>query len=246
MIDIDANLARLNERIAAAAARAGRAPEEITLLAVTKTLPAERIRESLSAGLREFGENRVQEAEPKIRWFQERDIQLKWHMVGHLQRNKARAAIHLFDMIDSVDSLRLAREISRRSEAAEIIMPVLLEVNVSGEASKYGFLVQEGKREQEDLLLSAVEEIAVLPNLELQGLMTMAPFGAREEVLRSCFGRLRSLLDTLKASFGDIDWRHLSMGMTDDFEVAIEEGATMIRVGRAIFGERKDRREDKT
>jgi pyridoxal phosphate enzyme (YggS family) len=246
MIDIDANLARLNERIAAAAARAGRAPEEITLLAVTKTLPAERIRESLSAGLREFGENRVQEAEPKIRWFQERDIQLKWHMVGHLQRNKARAAIHLFDMIDSVDSLRLAREISRRSEAAEIIMPVLLEVNVSGEASKYGFVVQEGKREQEDLLLSAVEEIAVLPNLELQGLMTMAPFGAREEVLRSCFGRLRSLLDTLKASFGDIDWRHLSMGMTDDFEVAIEEGATMIRVGRAIFGERKDRREDKT
>lgn len=246
MIDIDANLARLNERIAAAAARAGRAPEEITLLAVTKTLPAERIRESLSAGLREFGENRVQEAEPKIRWFQERDIQLKWHMVGHLQRNKARAAIHLFDMIDSVDSLRLAREISRRSEAAEIIMPVLLEVNVSGEASKYGFVVQEGKREQEDLLLSAVEEIAVLPNLELQGLMTMAPFGAREEVLRSCFGRLRSLLDTLKASFGDIDWRHLSMGMTDDFEVAIEEGATMIRVGRAIFGERQDRWEDKT
>lgn len=246
MIDIDANLARLNERIAAAAARAGRAPEEITLLAVTKTLPAERIRESLSAGLRQFGENRVKEAEPKIRWFQERDIALKWHMVGHLQRNKARAAIHLFDMIDSVDSLRLAREISRRCEAAEIIMPVLLEVNVSGEASKYGFLVQEGKREQEDLLLSAVEEIAVLPNLELQGLMTMAPFGAREEVLRSCFGRLRSLLDTLKGSFGDIDWRHLSMGMTDDFEVAIEEGATMIRVGRAIFGERKDRWEDKT
>ncbi len=240
MRDINSNLARLKERIAAAAIRAGREPEEITLVAITKTFPPQTIEEAFAAGLREFGENRVQEAELKIKWLRERDVLLKWHMVGHLQRNKAKKAIHLFDIIHSVDSVRLAREISRRCEMAQITMPVLLEINISGEATKYGFRVEESKNEQEEQFLRAVEEVAALPNLDLQGLMTMAPVGAPEGVLRSCFSRLRSLLSKLKDKFPENAWRHLSMGMTDDFEIAIEEGATILRVGRAIFGERKD------
>ncbi len=240
MTDINSNLARLKERIAAAAARAGRETGEITLVAITKTFPPQAIEEALSIGLREFGENRVQEAEQKIEWFRERDIPLKWHMVGHLQRNKVKKAVRLFDIIHSVDSIRLAREISHRSAIAEITMPVLLEVDVSGEASKYGFRADESKDEQQEQFLRAVEKMASLPNLDLQGLMTMAPFGAPEEVLRSCFSRLRSLLSQVKEKFPEKAWHHLSMGMTDDFEVAIEEGATIIRVGRAIFGERKD------
>jgi len=240
MRDINSNLARLKERIAAAATRAGREPEEITLVAITKTFPPETIEEAFAAGLRQFGENRVQEAEPKINWLRERDVLLKWHMVGHLQRNKAKKAIGLFDIIHSVDSVRLAHEISRRCERAKITMPVLLEMNVSGEASKYGFPVEESKGEEEEQFLHAVEEMTTLPNLDLQGLMTMAPFGAPEGVLRSCFSRLRSLLSKVKEKFPENAWRHLSMGMTDDFEIAIEEGATIIRVGRAIFGERKD------
>lgn len=240
MTDIESNLARLNERIAAAATRAGREPAEITLVAVTKTFPPHMIEEAWVSGLREFGENRLQEAEPKIEWFRERHIPLKWHMVGHLQRNKVKKAVHLFDMIHSVDSIRLAREISRRCAMAEITMPVLLELNVSGEASKHGFPVEEAEDEQEQEFLHCVGEITDLPRLDLQGLMTMAPFGAREDVLRSCFSRLRSLLSRLKEKFPEQGWRHLSMGMTDDFDVAIEEGATIIRVGRAIFGERKD------
>lgn len=240
MRDINSNLARLKERIAAAATSAGREPEEITLVAITKTFPPQTIEEALATGLREFGENRVQEAEQKIKWFRERDIPLKWHMVGHLQRNKVKKAIGLFDIIHSVDSVRLSREISHRCEMAQMTMPVLLEINVSGEANKYGFRVEESKDEQEEQFLRAVEEMTTLPNLDLQGLMTMAPFGAPEEVLRSCFNSLRSLLSQVKEKFPEKGWRHLSMGMTDDFEVAIEEGATILRVGRAIFGERKD------
>jgi len=245
MTDINSNLARLRQRISAAAARAGREPEEITLVPVTKTFPPQTIEEALSAGLREFGENRIQEAEPKIRWFRERGVHLKWHMVGHLQRNKAKKAIQLFDIVHSVDSVRLAHEISRRCARAKITIPILLEVNVSGEASKYGFRVEEARREEEEQFFHAVEEITSLPNLDLQGLMTMAPFGAPEEEVRSCFRSLSSLFSKLKENFPQKGWQHLSMGMTDDFEVAIEEGATIIRVGRAIFGERKDYQEDK-
>lgn len=240
MTDIKANLARLQERMAAAATRVGREPEEIGLIVVTKTFPPQRIEEAWNAGLEQFGENRVQEAEPKIRWCRDRNMHLTWHMVGHLQRNKVKRAIHLFDTVHSVDSLRLAREISRRCSVAETSMTILLEANVSGEASKHGFLVQEANTDQERQFIDTVEQIAALPNLDLQGLMTMAPFGVPEEVLRPCFRRLNSLLNKLKEDFPETQWRHLSMGMTDDFEVAIEEGATMIRVGRAIFGERTD------
>jgi pyridoxal phosphate enzyme (YggS family) len=240
MADIEGNIARLNERISRAAERAGRRPDEITMVAVTKTFPPERIQEAWDAGLREFGENRVQEAEPKVLWFRERERKLKWHMVGHLQRNKVRKAIELFDMVHSVDSLRLAKELSRRCQSAQVTMPVLLEVNVSGEASKYGFPVYERDDEQFKVFLIIVEEIVSLSNLDPQGLMTIAPFGASEEVLRSCFRRVRSLLDELEQRFPEQPWQHLSMGMTDDFEVAIEEGATIIRIGRAIFGARND------
>ncbi len=240
MRDIKGNLAKLRERVAAAATRAGRVPEEVTLVAVTKTFPPRIIEEAFATGLREFGENRVQEAEPKIKWLRERDIPLRWHMVGHLQRNKVKKAIYLFDIIHSVDSIRLAREISSRSAVAKKTMPVLLEMNVSGEISKYGFPLGRREDEHQERFFHAAEEISSLPNLDLQGLMTMAPFGAPEEVLRSCFSRLRTLLSKLKEMFPEKGWLHLSMGMTDDFEVAIEEGATMIRVGRAIFGERKE------
>jgi pyridoxal phosphate enzyme (YggS family) len=240
MTEVSSNVAVLNERIASAAVRAGRRPEEITLVAVTKTFPPERIREAWEAGLRVFGENRVQEAEPKILWSREEVLGFDWHMVGHLQRNKVKKAIQLFDTIESVDSLRLAREIEQRCRAASVIMPLLLEVNVTGEASKHGFAVYEDGGQQVDDFVSAVQQIVAMPSIELQGLMTVAPFGAPEEELRSCFRRVRLLQDRLRAQFPNHHWQHLSMGMTDDFEVAIEEGATVIRIGRAIFGKRSN------
>ncbi len=240
MTDIERNIAGLNERISRAAARAGRSADEITLVAVTKTFAPELVQEAWDTGLREFGENRVQEAEPKVLWFRERGIPLNWHMVGHLQRNKVKTAIDLFDVVQSVDSLRLARELSRRSAAVGLTLPVLLEVNVSGEASKHGFPVREDDASQLEGFLAAVAEIAELPNLDPQGLMTIAPFEASEEVLRSCFRRLRELLGQLRERYPEQHWQHLSMGMTDDFEIAIEEGATIIRIGRAIFGARDD------
>jgi pyridoxal phosphate enzyme (YggS family) len=239
MIDVENNIAMLNERIFRAADRAGRSPAEITLVAVTKTVPAERIAEAWGAGLRDFGENRLQEAEPKILWTRERGLGLNWHMVGHLQRNKVKKAIQLFDVIHSVDSLPLAHEMSQRcAQAKAVRLPILLEVNVSGEASKYGFAVHEGDGRVLDGFLTTVQEIVALRHLELQGLMTVAPLGAPEDELRSCFRRLRLLLNRLQAQLPNQDLQHLSMGMTDDFEVAIEEGATILRIGRAIFGER--------
>jgi pyridoxal phosphate enzyme (YggS family) len=238
--DIRANLAELNERISRAAARAGRKPDEITLVGVTKTFPPESIEEAWEAGLREFGENRVQEAESKIRWSREKNLGLTWHMVGHLQRNKAKLATGLFDMIQSVDSLRLAREISKRCDAADINMPVLLEVNVSGEESKHGFPAHGRNERQVEEFFIAVRQIVSLLSLDPQGLMTIAPFEATEKELRSCFSHVRLLLDELRDEFPERHWRHLSMGMTDDFEIAVEEGATIIRLGRAIFGPRKD------
>ncbi len=240
MTDIRGNIARLNERIAAAAMSAGREPDEVTLVAVTKTVPARVIAEAWDGGLREFGENQVQEAESKVLWSGETRMNLKWHMVGHLQRNKVKKATQLFDMIQSVDSVRLAQEISRRCRAAQTSIPILLEVNVTGESSKYGFLAAEEEGGQEERLVRVVEEIVALPHLEPQGLMTIAPFEAPEQILRSCFGRLRRLLDRLRGEFPAHNWQHLSMGMTDDFEVAIAEGATIVRIGRAIFGERRD------
>lgn len=212
------NLARVRERIAIACQKAGRLPEEITLVAVTKGVGPEKILEACSLGIRHLGENRVQEAQGKLSALRQLDI--TWHMVGHLQTNKVKLALELFHTIDSVDSLPLAQALSRRATAP---FPVLLEVNVSGEATKFGFTPHALPR--------ALEEIARLPNLEVRGLMTVAPLVEDPEEVRPLFARLQQLARALGL-------KELSMGMSDDFEVAVEEGATQLRLGRAIFGPR--------
>jgi pyridoxal phosphate enzyme (YggS family) len=217
---IEQNVRYVERSIAGACERAGRSPDDVTLIAVTKTIGIPAIEAAFNAGIRNFGENRVQEAQPKIEQLASLRPSLIWHMVGHLQTNKAKTAVDIFDIIHSVDSLRLAETLSQRSQSK---LPVLIEVNVSGEATKSGFLLPEADE--------AVKRIGRLPNIEVEGLMTIAPWGSDAEEVRPIFRRLRQLGDALGL-------RHLSMGMTDDFEVAIEEGATLVRIGRAIFGER--------
>jgi pyridoxal phosphate enzyme (YggS family) len=234
MNGLEANLQSVRERIAAAAMRAGRDPAEITLVAVTKTQSPTMIRAALHLGLRHFGENRVEEAETKV---VELPGDLAWHMIGHIQSRKAKRVVHLFEMVHSVDSVKLARRLDRASEGRPHPLPVLLECNVSGEEAKYGFKADNWTESsaQRQALLDDVEKIVALPNLQVQGLMTMAPIVADPEQARPVFVRLRQLRDELAAAFTQTDWRQLSMGMTDDFEVAVEEGATLVRVGRAIF-----------
>ena len=216
-MDIEANVREVQRRIAGACERSGRSPSEITLVAVAKGFETSAIRAAFDCGIRHFGENRVQEAEGKIGQLSDLGPEVAWHMVGHLQSNKARTAAEIFDIIHSVDSIRLAGVLSRRAEKT---LPVLLQVNVSGEAPKSGFSVDEVAR--------AVDEVRRLANLEVIGLMTIAPLVANSEDVRPVFRKLGGLRDSLGLE-------HLSMGMTDDFEVAIEEGATMLRIGRAIF-----------
>jgi pyridoxal phosphate enzyme (YggS family) len=212
----------IEQRVAAAADRGGRSPTEITLIGVTKTVGPEVVRQAFQAGMRHFGESRIQEAREKIAGLSALKPRPSWHMVGHLQTNKAKMATDLFDVIHSVDSIRLAEAISQH---AGHNVPILVEVNVSGEASKYGFGPDE--------VSPVIEQVAHLPHLEVSGLMTVAPYTDDPEEVRPVFRRLRELRDSMGLE-------HLSMGMTDDFEVAIEEGATMVRIGRAIFGERED------
>ncbi len=209
-------------RIAEACRRSGRSPDDVTLVAVTKGFPAEAVREGAAAGLRHFGENRVQEAQTKLPLLVGLSPRPTWHMVGHLQTNKVKTALGLFDIIHSVDSLHLAEAISRRAPQS-VRVPVLLEVNVAGEAAKYGFSPEE--------LPAQAEAVRRLPGLDVRGLMTVAPLTESPEEVRPLFRRLRGLAEPLGL-------RELSMGMTDDFEVAVEEGATIVRIGRAIFGER--------
>jgi len=234
MNGLEHNLRSVQERIAAAAARVGRDPAEITLVAVTKTQSPTIIRAAYQLGLREFGENRVEEAETKQ---PELPDDIAWHMIGHVQSRKAGRVASLFKVVHSVDSIKLARRLDRACEGRIYPLPVLLECNVSGEEAKYGFAAD--RWEQDDVrrsaLWSAVDEMVALPNLVVQGLMTMAPIVADPEQARPVFIRLRRLRDALAKNFDRADWSQLSMGMTDDFEVAVEEGATMIRVGRAIF-----------
>jgi len=220
-VSIEANIEEVQGCIARACERSHRLPEEITLVAITKGVDVSAIRAAFDCGIRNFGENRVQEAEGKIAQLADLKPAVAWHMVGHLQSNKAKTAVELFDIIHSVDSVRLAEILSRRAERT---LSVLLEVNVSGEATKGGFSVAG--------IAAAVNEIRQLPNLKTMGLMTVAPFVADPEEIRPVFRKLRELRDSLEL-------KHLSMGMTDDFEVAIEEGASMLRIGRAIFGERR-------
>ena len=220
-MNIEANLQEVQRRIARACERSHRSPEDIMLVAVIKGVEAQAIRAAFDFGIRDFGENRVQEAEDKIAQLSDLKPEVTWHMVGHLQSNKAKAAVDLFDIIHSVDSMKLAKILSRRVEKR---FPVLLQVNVSEEATKGGFAANEVE--------SAVEKIGHLPNLEMMGLMTIAPLVADVEKARPVFRKLREMRDSLGLE-------HLSMGMTDDFEVAVEEGATVLRVGRAIFGDRR-------
>jgi pyridoxal phosphate enzyme (YggS family) len=220
---------RLHEvqgRIIAACARAGRDSRAVTLMAVTKGQPPEAVRAAAELGLTLFGENRVQEAKAKIGLCPSR---LRWHMIGHLQTNKARDAVHFFEMIQSVDSLRLAEEVQRCAEKSAKRMAVLLEVNVAGEASKFGYAPSQ--------LLAELPQLNALTRLEIHGLMTMAPWTPEPEKVRPVFRRLRELKGQCEQVLG-APMTHLSMGMSSDFEVAVEEGATLVRIGTALFGER--------
>jgi len=226
MSSVAENLERVRERIAQAATKAGRAVDEIELVAITKTHDAERVREAIEAGQILFGESRVQEARVKI---PELPSNLRWHFVGHLQKNKIRHALPLFELIHSVDSLSLAQEINRIAEEEGMHPRVLLEVNVAGEGSKFGF--------PPDKLRQDMEALLALPRLSIEGLMTIPPLAKEAEASRGYFVDLRKLRDRLETEF-QMKLPHLSMGMTNDFPVAVEEGATLARVGTAIFGER--------
>jgi len=227
-------LRSVQDRIGAAAGRAGRDPAEITLVAVTKTQSPGVIQATYELGVGHFGENRVEEAETKVG---DLPADITWHMIGHIQSRKVRHVRSLFHVVHSVDSVKLARRLDRFGQKGKPPMPVFLECNVSGEQSKYGFEASRWQcdADQRDWLWAAVGEIVGLPNLEVQGLMTMAPIVADPEQARPVFVALRELRDALASDFAQSDFRFLSMGMTDDFEVAIEEGATHVRVGRAIF-----------
>lgn len=226
-MSISDNWSRLQAKVAAAAERAGRRPEDITIIAVSKTFPAHVVKEAYEAGLRTFGENRVQEALEKI---PEIPTDASWHLVGHLQTNKARSAAGRFALIHSVDSVHLARELDRQAARRGMRQGILLQVNMAGEETKSGF--------EPALVRDAAAEIAGLKNLEVRGLMTIGPLTTQPESVRWVFRELRQLSDKVQENLPGLPLGELSMGMTGDFETAIEEGATLIRVGRAIFGER--------
>jgi pyridoxal phosphate enzyme (YggS family) len=232
--DLEANLRNVYSRVAAAAGRAGRAPAGITLVAVTKTQSLEVIRAAYDLGLRDFGENRVEEAEGRVHDLPD---DITWHMIGHIQSRKAARVAPIFQFVHSVDSVKLARRLDHACSNSAEPLPVLLELNVTGEGSKYGFAADRWFTDggQRTLQLRSIREITTLPNLRVCGLMTMAPIVTDSEEARPAFAHLRRVREDLAQAFPRIDWLHLSMGMTDDFEVAIEEGATLVRVGRAIF-----------
>lgn len=226
MSSIAENLERVREQIAAAAQKAGRSVDDIELVAVSKTHDAERVREAVEAGQPLFGESKIQEARAKI---PELSSNLRWHFIGHLQKNKIRHALPLFELFHGVDSLDLARNMNRIAEEGGSHPRVLLEINVAGEGSKFGFKPDQARRDMESLL--------ELPRLSVEGVMTIPPLAAEAEASRPFFVQLRELRDQLEAEF-KITLPRLSMGMTNDFTVAVEEGATLVRVGTAIFGER--------
>ncbi len=226
MAVIKNNLEIINEKIKKAALKANRHPEEIKLVAVTKTATIEQIKDALSAGVKIIGENKVQEAKEK---YQILTTDIEWHLVGHLQTNKVKYAIEIFDCIQSMDSIKLAKEIDRRSLQFGKITNVLVEVNVSGEETKYGIKPEEVK--------PFLKEISKFSRIRVRGLMTIAPIGEVKEEVRPYFRKLRELFKEIKSkNIKNVKMDYLSMGMTDDFEVAIEEGANMVRIGRGIFG----------
>ena len=231
-MSIAENIARVREQIDAAARLAARNPEQITLMAVSKTVPPERIREACAAGIRWFGENRVAEFRAKLDAIGDRN-QARWHMIGHLQSNKARRAVELFDGVDSVDSLRLAHKLNQAAAELGKKLAVLIEINIAGEASKNGLAPDSSEF---DDLLSAAPELA---SLDFQGLMTVPPYSEDPEDSRPYFRKMRELFDGIgRRRAASIPMNVLSMGMSHDFQVALEEGATCVRLGTAIFGER--------
>ncbi|MGD0022067.1 MAG: YggS family pyridoxal phosphate-dependent enzyme [Smithellaceae bacterium] len=228
-INIADNINTIKQRIVFAATGCGRDPNSIKLLAVTKTIPTEYIIKAIDAGITMLGENYVQEAKDKIAAIGSR---ARWHMIGHLQTNKAKYAVTLFDYVHSVDRLELAQELDKRAGLINRKLNVLIEVNVSGEESKSGIPAADAS--------ALIKQIASLENLVVRGLMTMAPYSHNPENARPYFFALRYLRDNISCQqIPGIQMEELSMGMTDDFEVAIEEGATIVRIGRAIFGKRK-------
>ena len=225
---IQENIAFVEQNIKEACKRVNRNPEEVTLIAVSKTKPLSDIEEAIAYGMREFGENKVQELMDKI---PKVSTPVHWHLIGHLQTNKVKYIVDQGLLIHSVDSVKLAREIQKEAEKKQVECDVLLEVNIAGEESKFGFSPEE--------VLSAVQEIATMPRVHIQGLMTIAPFVENPEENRSIFANLHKLLLDIKTrNIDNVNMSVLSMGMTNDYEIAIEEGATMVRVGTAIFGTR--------
>lgn len=232
MSDIASNLFKVQETIRKAALKVGREPKDIKLVAVTKTVDPSKIKEAIKAGVTIVGENYVQEAKEKIAQI---DHDIQWHMIGHLQTNKAKHAVKLFDMIQSVDSLRLAEELNKQAKRLGTVVKILIQVNVSGEESKFGVSPQG--------IHSLISQISnKMENLSIQGLMTMPPYFHDPERTRPYFRALRELRDRIVSSeIRNVTLGELSMGISNDYEMAIEEGATIVRIGTAIFGERKDK-----
>lgn len=228
MIDIAANYSQVRDNVAAAAHRCGRRPEEVTIVCVTKTKGPDSVQAALAAGATDIGENRVQEAQQKIAAVSQ---PVRWHLIGHLQRNKAKVAVPLFTLIHSLDSVPLAQELHRQGEQRDIVVRTLIEVNLGKEPAKSGIV--------EEQIATLLEAVTALPHLRVEGLMAIPPTATDAEGARPYFRRLARLRETYaRFPTANIELRALSMGMTDDYPVAIEEGATLVRIGRAIFGER--------
>lgn len=218
------------ERIHRACDRSGRDPRGVRLVAVSKTVPSERVRQAVEAGVQILGENYIQETRHK--YDELSDLSVSWHFIGHLQRNKAKYAVRMFDLIHSLDSLKLARELDRQAARRQRVQPVLIQVNISREESKSGIATEE--------IETLVREVAALEHIRLQGLMTMPPFFDQPERARPYFRKLSQLARHIaELGIPDVSMQELSMGMSGDFEVAVEEGATLVRVGTAIFGARQ-------
>jgi PLP dependent protein len=228
-VDIAFNINKIRQRIAASAAKCNRSPDSIKLLAVTKTVPPFAVEQAINAGITALGENYVQEAKEKIAVIEKR---VEWHMIGYLQTNKAKYAVNLFDYIHSVDRIELAKEINKRAGLIGRKINILIEINISGEKTKSGIPEAHAK--------SLINDVSVLENISVKGLMTMAPYSNNPENSRPYFSELRNIQkNIINEGITGIQMDELSMGMTDDFEIAIKEGATIVRIGRAIFGERK-------
>jgi len=228
---IQDNISEILHKITAVCERVGRDPGEIALVGVTKFADAPQINEAIQSGLKHIGENKVQEAQKKFSLIKDFDIKVTRHMIGHLQTNKVKHALESFDLIQSVDSLKLATALETQAAKQNRNIDILLQVNVAGEKQKFGSEPSE--------VLPLIEELIKLRHVHLMGLMTIAPFTQDAEITRKCFKDLRLLRDKISGQFtdGNVEMKYLSMGMTDDYEIALEEGSNMVRIGRAIFGD---------